>query len=439
MIKTYANEADYKAAEKSKTESTVGLIESSNRVVIDGVNVVTDNPGVGDILCYDENRKYKFIQLDTFQAGTFPAAWETLGVVAMRKGNLVWVVAKENASKKFMDVYPYVVSGYELDGAEQTARLKLHGSETFEFRYTASTDEEFLAALKSFLTTNNFADWSAYIKDSNVILQYDNYTSSEYLSASITQATGITLKAECEMDMPLVPSAKRKCGISGYPVWNIGKAKEYFMEDNQNASFNPDSDLDTIPVFPICWPAFAGTSQYQDDHCLYLRQRYCKDPDNPTLAEWERYIDDLAPVNPAMTGGFEPEFRDWDTFDRIKKITYIAADGMEKPLYPGANYCSKFFDGKGYMSTGYDLYEMLKNITYGVSGVARDEADPINRSLAAIGGSSVGANGMYWTCDRFNYSGAFNFNNMGYIGTSVFYSARTCIPLCFLGLSKTDL
>ena len=90
-----------------------------------------------------------------------------------------------------MEVYPYVVSGYELDGTEHTATLKLHGSETFDFKYTASTDNEFAEALKSFLTGHSFTDWSAYIKDGEVYLQYDNYTSAEYLSASITQATGI--------------------------------------------------------------------------------------------------------------------------------------------------------------------------------------------------------------------------------------------------------
>ena len=48
--------------------------------------MVTKSPKIGDIVCYDENRKVKFIALDTFHAGTFPAAWETVGVVVLRKG-----------------------------------------------------------------------------------------------------------------------------------------------------------------------------------------------------------------------------------------------------------------------------------------------------------------------------------------------------------------
>ena len=396
---------------------------------------MTKSPKVGDIVCYDENRKIKFIALDTFHAGTFPGAWETVGVVAMRKGNHVWVVAKENASKKFMDVYPYVVSGYELDGTEHTATLKLHGSDTLDFKYTASNAGEFLTALKSFLTTNSFTDWSAYIKDGEVYLQYDNYTSAEYLSASITQATGITLKAKCEIDMPQVPSARRKCGNNGNFVWNAAKAKQYFKNDQTNTAYNPSSDLSSVPSYPVCYPAFCGTSQYQEDHCLYLRQRYCKDPDNPTLAEWEAYIDDITPANPAMIGSFAPKWRGREVFDSIKNITYTATDGTQKPLYPGANYCSKFFDGKGYMPTQYEFYEMFKDLTLGLTGVTNQTADAVNRSLYAIGGNTITTATSYWLCARYgSFSAHYAVGTGGTDNSDFFYGGVRCISALLLEL-----
>ncbi len=415
-------------------KSEVLLDEATNEVSIKGINVVTDNPCIGDILCLDENRKYKFIQCDTFHAGTFPSAWETLGVVAMRKGNQVWVVAKENASKKFMDVYPYVVSGYELDGAEHTATLKLHGSDTLDFKYTASTVEEFLATLKSFLTTNNFTDWSAYINDGEVYLQYDNYTSAECLSASITHASGITLKAKCDIDMPQVPIARRKCGNNGTFVWNAARAKKYFKSDFTNTAYNPSSDLSSVQSYPVCYPAFCGTSQYQDDHCLYLRQRYCQDPDNPTLSEWKAYIDDIEPVSPAMIGSFAPKWRGRETFDRIKNVTYTATDGSQKPLYPGANYCSKFFDGKGYMSTQYEFYEMFKDLTLGLDGVTNQTADAVNRSLYAIGGTSITVTMPCWLCARISSSGVYSATGAGYADGGYFYDSRLCISALLLDL-----
>ena len=238
-------------------DSYISYDENTNEIIFNGANVVTTQPGIGDILCHDENRKYKFIRCDTYQGGIFPAAWETLGVVAMRKGNRVWVVAKENATKKFMDVYPYVVTGYELDGAEHTAQLRLHGKPTkstfYDFKYTASSVDEFVSQLQQFLTANAETDWSAY-KDAQgrVILQYNNYTLVEYYMTTITYATGLTLTGQVLIDCPQQPSWIRKCGNWGYGVWHAKRAKEYFKKDLTNTSFNPSSDLTGVPSYPIC-------------------------------------------------------------------------------------------------------------------------------------------------------------------------------------------
>ena len=401
---------------------------------------MTDNPGVGDILCHDENRKYRFIQLDTFHAGTFPSAWETLGVVAMRKGNQVWIIAKENASKKFMDVYPYLVTGYELDGVEHTAQFRLHGkpstSTYYEFKYTTSTDEEFVGQLKQFLTANGETDWSAYIKDGAVYLQYDNYTSAEYPSSSITQAIGITLGAKVRIDYPeYQPDFRRKCGNSGQGIWHAARAKEELKTDWPNSAYNPAKDVTSVPSYPVCWPAFAGISQYREDHCLYLRQRYCKDQDNPTIAEWEMYIEDITHSIPCMIGGHATKWRDGKTAtDRVKDITYTAPDGTDKPLYPAADYCSKFFDGKGYMPSVTEFCELMENVTYGLAGIERNNADPINRSLQAIGGAAVSCKSSYWMPVYTNNIAVWNAHFRGCIDSFSSYESSRCIPVLRLDL-----
>ena len=399
---------------------------------------MTDQPGIGDILCHDEKRKYKFIQCDTFHAGTFPSAWETLGVVAMRKGNQVWVVAKENTTKKFLEVYPYIVTGYTLDGEEHTVQLRLHGKPTtttyYEFTYIASTVDEFVSQLQQFLSTNGETDWSAYLMDGNAILQYDNYASLEYLSASITQAIGMTLNAKIETDMLQVPSIMRKCGNIGHFVWNTAAAEQHFRQDLSAVAYNPSSDVSSEPTYPICWPAFAGTSKYQSDHCLWLRQKYCSDPDNPKIEEWESYIADLAPVSPAMTGGFAPEWRGREEFDKIKDVTYMATDGTQKSLYPGANYCSKFFDGKGYMPSMYEFYEMFKDLTLGIIGVTNQAADPINRSLYAIGGSPIYATLTYFTASLLSMTYIRAASSTGNTDGSNLFNERRCIPILCIDL-----
>ena len=402
--------------------------------------MVTKSPKVGDIVCYDENRKVKFIALDTFHAGTFPAAWETVGVVVLRKGNKVTICSKNNESKKFMEVYPYIVSSYTLDGVEHTAQLRLHGkpstSTWYEFKYTANTDSEFVTQLKQFLTDNGETDWSAYMDAQyRVILQYDNYTSGEYLTTTLTYVSGLTLTGQVTLDCPQQPDFWRKCGNMGNGVWHAERAKVYFRNDLSTPAYNPDTDVNSVPEYPICWPAFAGTSQYQSDHCLWLRQQYCKDPAHPTEAEWEAYIDDITHRIPYMLAGNAPKWRDGALLSEpLKGITYRATDGTQKPLYPAVEYCSQFFDGKGYLPSMAEQIECFGNVTYGLTGVTRDKADPINRSLYAIGGSAIGCASGWWSSGR-GYTGSnWCAVSLGNIDTGHFCLSRHCVPLVFFEL-----
>lgn len=434
-METKANEKIFIGGGKSE----VLLDEATNVISVAGVNVVTSQPGVGDILCRDESGGYRFIQLDTFQAGTFPS-WETLGVVVWRKGNQVKVVSKHNEQRKWMDVYPYVVTGYQLDGTEHTAQLRLRGrpsTETFyEFKYTASTEDEFVTALQQFLSENGETDWSAYKDDKErVILQYDNYESGSGLDRPTTQAVGISLDGQVRSDLQMSPSIYRRCGNIGSFVWNVERAKEIFINDMEHAAHNPPTDVDSVPSSPVCWPAFAGTSKYNSDHCLWLRKRYCKDPAHPAEEEWEAYIEDLRPRSPYMLAGNAPKWRDGALLSaNLKGKTYRATDGTQKPLYPAVEFCSQFLDGKGYLPSIVELAECFGNVTYGLTGVTRDNADPVNRSLYAIGGSAVSCSAT-WVSSVYNY--AYTVLSVYYQGNtwSVYMSARTtCVPFALLEL-----
>ena len=445
MIRKYNDNAAYEAAQKPSDESLVSLIDDTNVIRVDGVNVLTCQPKKGDILCHDAEGNSRFIALDTFNADTFPEDWETVGVVALRRGNELMVVAKENAVQKWMDVYPYVVTGYELDGEEHTAQLRLHGRPTtttyYEFAYTASTVDEFVTALQQFLSTSGETDWSAYKDtDGRVILQYDNYTTTEHYTANLTQATGLTLTAKITLDVPeAAPNFLRECGTRGYGVWNAARAKVYFKPDSTNSSFNPTSPVSSVPTYPICWPGFAGISEHRDgDMCLWLRQQYCADPEHPTEAEWEAYMDDICLKVPAMTGGAGIRWRDGRAVtDSVKDITYLAADGTRKPLYPAAYYCSQFFGGEGFLPSASQLYELMKDATYGLSGVTRNKADPVNRSLYAIGGSALGITSTSWLCLRNSAAYAYCASGAGYAdGSLFFYGGQRCAPLSLLTLPE---
>ena len=420
-----------------KTE--ISLDEATNEISVKGVNVLTTQPAVGDIVCYDESRKIRFIVCDTFHAGTFPSAWETVGVVVIRKGNQVTICSKNNEAKKFMEVYPYVVSGYTLDGSEHTVQLRLHGKPTtstyYEFKYTANTDSEFVQQLKQFLQTNGETDWSAYLMDGKVYLQYDNYTDLEYLTANVTQSIGLTLIARPGEVHPLTPNFTLSYGGVSYGIWNSCRVKQVKVDDTQSATSNPATDVTSIPTYPVCWPAFAGTSEYQEDHCLWLRQQYCADPAHPTIEEWEKYIDSLLPVLPCMTGGMKPAFRDGKSFsEKLGSIEYQATDGSRKKLFTGVVYCSEFMDGQGYLPTPAEFIAAFGNITYGLTGVTRDKADPINRSLYAIGGTGISCAKGAWLGAMSGFHGNIVTGGSGNFDNQAYCASMTCIPFARIEL-----
>ncbi len=56
-IKSYNSKADYTAAVKPTTESQVSMIETTREIIVDGVNVVTTQPTVGDVVFLDDQNK----------------------------------------------------------------------------------------------------------------------------------------------------------------------------------------------------------------------------------------------------------------------------------------------------------------------------------------------------------------------------------------------
>lgn len=443
MLKTYPDETAYEAAEKSKIESSVALIESTGRAVFDGVNVVTDNPGVGDIVCYDENRKIRFIALDTFQAGTFPSAWETVGVVVLRKGNRVTVCSKHSELHKFMDVYPYIVTGYQLDGQEHTVQLRVGSQPSgsyYDFAYTASTDEEFVSALNGFLAEHGFTGWSSYIRNGKVILQCNVGNSDPAMSLACVGLTKTSVTTETFL--PKGDDVYRKCGTySMTGVWHLSKAMDYFKSDIDNTDFNPGYNIASIPKLPVCYPAFCGTSQYQDDHCRWLREKYCKDAENPTFEDWKGYLEDMRAVVPFMVGFMSPaDYPDAKTVsEKARRVTFITQEGTEERLYPGMEECCRFLDGAGYLPTAGQLAEAFREIIYGLKGVERDKADPINRSLYAIGGNPVSCSLCYWSSDfnsRFSFLNIFLTGMLGYYNQQSAWQKGRFLPFADIDLSE---
>ena len=409
MIKIFDTKASYDAASKSQAESDISLVKANNTAYVDGTNVCISQPKVGDIQIQKDDSSISYISLDTYKSGAFPSGWTTLGVVAARSGNKVIVVPKiandGERSLKWMDVYIYVVTGYVLDGASHTASINLQGSGALDFTYTASDTATFVAALKQFIANaGKSSDFSAYLHtDGRVMLQWDTYNASPS-----TSATGLTLTPKVALDYSTIYELPmRKCGTIGEGVWNFESAVQYFKNDNQSTSYNPATDVTAIPSYPVCKPGYLGTSQYQSDHCAWLRAKYGEGEDG-----WYAYMHDLefAEDSPFAAGKEELRYGDKAT-ETLGDVTYTASDGSTKYLYPAFHYCKSI---GCHMATAWEFERIAKSWKL-------DYSDAVNRSYYAVCGQHLPPNSFWWLCGRNSVASSFIAVNIGYVDGSDFF------------------
>ena len=173
---------------------------------------------------------------------------------------------------------------------------------------------------------------------------------------------------------------------------------------------------------------------------MWLRQRYCKNPARPTLDEWKAYIDSLAHNVPYMIGGHAPKWREGRYLStKVKNVVYRTTDGALNKLYTAVDYCSKFLDGQGYLPSMYEFIEAFGNVTFGLSGIDRNEADPINRSLYAIGGSPVSCHNSFWVSGRTWICRSWYVSSGGFVDNSTYlYFNGRCVPFAIFELPVQD-
>lgn len=394
MIKTYPDMAAHDAAAKSEMESTVALIENVNKVVIDGVNVVTTQPKVGDIVCYDENRRLRFIELDSYREGVLPAAWETAGLVVIREGGAVTLMSKELKKLPWCPICIYLVSGFTLDGEEHVTTVNRYSDTVTDITYSGTTLSEVAEDLKAgFAAAAEEFPFDLVFAVEDDAVRITDWSGLSYNALSFSGLTTRTPVKEMSLydrrGYPGLAVVADGYVTSGVP--NVAAAVDYFKEDINNSRHNPSADMTRYGDYPICWPAFAGKSQYQSDHCLWLRQRHCKDPENPTFEEWKSYIAGQKIVA-AMYNGTAPEWRREtakESVEELKDLTYTDADGETRPLFPAARAAALAFDGRGYVPSQLEISEAFGDVNYGIGGVAPEDYDPITRALLAVSGRAL--------------------------------------------------
>ena len=142
MIKKYSDEATYTAAGVPTDESRVALVESTNDVKFDGLNVQVDIPEPGDAVYHNDSEAVFYKGGDQFNASKLPTAIQNnkIGVVTDIVGDYAVIINKDAANDKYADVCQYQLNAPTLDGAEHTQTIGLRLS----VNYSANTNITFI-------------------------------------------------------------------------------------------------------------------------------------------------------------------------------------------------------------------------------------------------------------------------------------------------------
>lgn len=443
MIKYYENEAAYKAdTGKGAAESQVSLIGEGNECRYDGRNVVVGlrSATTGSIAVLDGSHALHFIAPGTFKPDGLSEGSEIVGVVVIGVDHQdfrgeVAVMSKTFATANMLVRWFVRLSGYTLDGTDRTGTLSVWvasdnwaAAHDYAVGYNADNAEALASQLNTYFRANEpftAQDWVAEADgDGNVTL---HYTLTNFRQFSNAAKDGFALAPTFSIMNSINKILKRngKRGIN-YTIVNWPRALEYFRGDNANTTYNPAADVTTTKIdAPICLPGYLGTSEYQSDHCSYLRGVYGEGEEG-----WLKFMEGFLP---ASLPGFGETKR--NTY-YLAGIKYVGKDGAEKYASPVASVAANL---------GYD-HELLKQGEWVLPDIAlvfslfgqlkypttndRD-ADPVNSALKAIGAPALENKSNIWSVQINDISG-FRLDSNGCLNMYYLYISGVAAPLVLL-------
>ena len=460
MIKYYDTLAAYEADVKSDYESQVSLIGADNTVKYDGRNVIVGlaSARTGSIAVLDGNKAMQFVSVDTFSSASFMSNYEVVGVVWVGvdhpsyRGDVVILNKEWSTSLKIVEIYQWRLTGYTLDGTDRTGTLSVRyaddnwaANHDYVVSYNATDAASLVEQLNSYFRSNEpfiAQQWKAVLtEDGEIDLQLQNWVSwqpSSYNKA----ANGFVLTANLLPEWKPSSSMLRRNGhrSGDGTITNWARSLFYFRADNSSTSYNPSSDITSIKrSYPICLPAYLGTSQYQSDHCAFLRSVYGEGEEG-----WLKFMESFLPVRPTQYG-----INGDSLYGNPKTNTYMLAhetytdrDGNIKPLSPACAYIAGIgYDneiakkGKWVMPDADLLFDMLDGIDYPLN--PDRSSDVRNKALLAIGAKPFGNNSDVRSCSRYNaLSGWFAGGYGGCAGSGALYYASVAAPLLLLHVAE---
>ena len=437
-IKSYPNKAAYDAAVKPTIESQVSMIETTREILVDGVNVITTSPVVGDVVFLNESNEITYVKGGSWiQKAIIPSAWVHVGYVYLRKGRQVGVIDKNAADVKYLDVCQYAITA--ISSTSLTINLSMAPSyaqvaTTVELASTdidATNAAAISAAVAAKATeVGDTRAWWAYLADADgnkvdengtqIIIQCDTCTDYRFYNVS---GTGCTIAHITWGDMP--ENSNYWHGERGYytnywGVMNIARTKAWATGSGRvpasNEPVGPRAGNDA-PVKPS---EFAS-SQY----CVDLRAAY---------SSYEEYLEKCyAVVCPQKYGCFA--LPDGSAMaERYARKTAPTKDGGTKYKFPALYYGYN----RSYGVDGLDFGDWhLPGVLEGTQLMKDDCLAALAPSITKMGTTAINNSTNRWWAERDDVNSAWYFGGSnGNLNSGDVHRAYRAQAVALLKLNK---
>ena len=462
MIKYYDTNAAYNADVKSAFESQVSLIGADNAIKFDGRNVIVDirSAKTGSIAVLDGNHALHFVSVETFGSASFMSNFEVVGVVRIGvdhpsfRGKVV-IMYKAPAGKPLSAIHQYRLTGFICDGTARAGTLSIReasdswaANHDYAISYNAANELALVGQLNTYFKANEpfkTQGWVAKLNDDNTIdllFKYTDWKQSSYNTGKAGFALSASLFPEWIATTAMLRANGQRSGEG--TIMNWSRALAYFRNDNSSTTYNPAKDVTSVKMsYPICLPAYLGTSQYQEDHCSYLRSVYGEDEQG-----WLKFMSSFLPVRPTEYGSNGDKAKYGDA----RKNTYYLAsqkhvdtDGNTQPISPAADFAANInYDhellkkGQWVLPDSDLLFEVIGGIEYPTTNDRN--ADVINRALKAIGASALENGSSVWSCSRaYASSGWCALGYGGFANYGILYYSHLAVPLVLLDVPQSAI
>jgi hypothetical protein len=429
-IKSYNSKADYQAAVKPTTESQVSMIETTREIIVDGVNVVTTQPTVGDVVFLDDQNKVIYVKGGAWiQKANIPAAWTHVGYVYFRKGKQVGVIHKTGADQKWLDVSQFAWTDAVLDGAEHSKTIGLRfgipnwdTTTSITFTYTATTLAEAAAACTAAIEAKltelgasqaTIDQWWAYADAANnrVIVQRDACTDYRFYNCS-----GLTHITWGDM-----PAADK----NGFRV-NGRMTDQKIMNDARGAAYygtegaTPSADVPLNAAGTIVKKSAFESSPY----CQLLRDTY---------GTYKEYIHrEYHVAYPQKLGVFSmPNGKELTA--KYGPMTAPTKAGGTKYKFPALRYGYN----KSFGVSGLDFGDWyLPGVAEGAMLMRDETLAKLSPSISKMGTTTINNSTTRWFAQRYAVDIAWFFN--GYYGFLNNYNVNDAFRCQAVALLEID-